>query len=427
VDPERLGITGYSGGGSYSWFVGALDPRVKAVAPNCGGGTLESHIAARTINGHCDCVPPINTYLRDYHDLGALIAPRPLLVTQSTADRYFRVDAVRKLFENTKHVYTLYGKPDNAQLVENPGKHGYHKISRTAIFSFFLKHFMGKDVRRQDVADVDRKDLAAKDLNAYLKKRPKDDRTPKIHDTFVKPAEAPKLEGAARRDAYRKKVVEFLKTRTFNAFPKDPPDLDVQVSGENGTLTYRFVPEKGWRLPCSVRWRHPKSNPLVVIVRGPADTNEDIEKFRASLDENANIGVLEPRGVGPTAWKHSKGRDQWFIRRAAAWTGRTIASMRVYDVLRCLQVLRAVEGVDGAKIGLAARGEMCAVAAYAALLDGRTASVVLEDPPVTQNAPSNRTGTGPAIEMLGCLRVTDLPHVMELLKPRCRVRAATQP
>ncbi len=420
VDPERLGVTGYSGGGSYSWMVGALDDRVKAVAPNCGGGTVESHVASKTINGHCDCVSPVNTYLRDYHDLGALIAPRPLLITQSTADRYFRLDAVKKLFAHTKHIYTLYEQPGNAELLENPGKHGYHTISRTAIFSFFLKYLMGRDARRQEVGDVDNRDLAAKDLNVYEKKPPRDDRTPTIHDSFVKLAEPVKLETDAQRDTHRKKVVEFLGTRTFNAFPKSPPALDVKAAGENGVSSYRFVPEKGWCLGCSVKWRHPKSNPLVVIVRGPADTDEDIEKLRASLPADANIAVFEPRGVGPTAWP-VKGRAQRFIRRAAAWTGRTIASMRVYDVLRCLEMLRAIPDVDKTKIGLAARGEMCAVAAYAALLDEKASSVVLENPPATQNAPSDRSGGGPAIEMLSCLRVTDLPWVIELLGPQCRV------
>jgi hypothetical protein len=35
VDPERLGAVGCSGGGALTTFIGALDPRVKAVAPAC--------------------------------------------------------------------------------------------------------------------------------------------------------------------------------------------------------------------------------------------------------------------------------------------------------------------------------------------------------------------------------------------------------
>jgi hypothetical protein len=38
-------------------------------------------------------------------------------------------------------------------------------------------------------------------------------------------------------------------------------------------------------------------------------------------------------------------------------------------------------------------------------------------PPATQNAPSEPNGRGAAIEMLNCLRITDLPQVAGLLYP----------
>ena len=60
---------------------------------------------------------------------------------------------------------------------------------------------------------------------------------------------------------------------------------------------------------------------------------------------------------------------------------------------------------------------MAAVALYAALLDGHVNSLVLDTPPSTQNAPSEPDGRGPAIEMLNCLRITDLPQVAGLLYP----------
>jgi hypothetical protein len=60
---------------------------------------------------------------------------------------------------------------------------------------------------------------------------------------------------------------------------------------------------------------------------------------------------------------------------------------------------------------------MCAVALYAALLDGRVSSILLDSPPPSQDAASEKNGKGPAIEMLSCLRFTDLPHIVGLLHP----------
>lgn len=54
---------------------------------------------------------------------------------------------------------------------------------------------------------------------------------------------------------------------------------------------------------------------------------------------------------------------------------------------------------------------------YAALLDGRVKAVFLKSPPATQNAASEKNGKGLAIEMLSCLRSTDLPHVTGMLYP----------
>lgn len=73
--------------------------------------------------------------------------------------------------------------------------------------------------------------------------------------------------------------------------------------------------------------------------------------------------------------------------------------------------------VDGKQLSLAASGEMAVVALYAALLDGQIQTLFLENPPATQNAPSQRDGKGAAIEMLNCLKITDLPQVAGLLYP----------
>ena len=44
-------------------------------------------------------------------------------------------------------------------------------------------------------------------------------------------------------------------------------------------------------------------------------------------------------------------------------------------------------------------------------------ALILDDPPATQNEPSQSDGHGPTVEMLSCLRVTDLAEVAGLLWP----------
>ena len=62
VDKERIGMTGRSGGGSYSWTVAALDERVKVVCPIAGITDLQNQVVDGCVEGHCDCMYMINTY-----------------------------------------------------------------------------------------------------------------------------------------------------------------------------------------------------------------------------------------------------------------------------------------------------------------------------------------------------------------------------
>jgi hypothetical protein len=156
------------------------------------------------------------------------------------------------------------------------------------------------------------------------------------------------------------------------------------------------------------------TRPAVVILKSPGEERTASDTFAGQIRAPWVKVIIETRGTGDTSW----GEDlNWHVRRATAWTGRTIASMRVWDTLRAIEAVRALPGVDASQISLAARGEMAAVALYAALLDGRLTAILLESPPATQDAASQQNGRGPAIEMLNCLRYTDLAHVAGLLHP----------
>jgi hypothetical protein len=78
---------------------------------------------------------------------------------------------------------------------------------------------------------------------------------------------------------------------------------------------------------------------------------------------------------------------------------------------------RTLPGVDPARISIAGRNEAGAIALYAALMDGRCESVILRDPPETQDQPGEPSGKGPATEMLNCLRITDVYQIPALLTP----------
>jgi hypothetical protein len=426
VDKEKLGVTGISGGGAYSWYLAAIDRRIKAAAPVCGTSSLKAHIYHKTIDGHCDCMWPINSYQRDYSELGALIAPRPLLIASANRDGLNIIESVREVYQKCRKIYGLYGKMYDIQLVETPGGHSYHQISRSKIFSFFMKHLFGKELSADLVGDIDESEsanLSEDELRVYVNKPPNDDRTKTIQNSFVNIAKPIEILNLNELISFRSQVLKFLRKRTFGAFPKDEVPLDVKLEfraddgAAFGRNTYSFVSEKDWRLKVDLRWKNPKSikSPIVLVLRNSQEKRWDSEAFLSELDNKYNIGYLEVRGIGETGWSPEL---HWHIRRAAAWTGRTVASMQVYDIIRCIEFLKTLEWVNPKQIILAARDEMTVPALYATLLEQTISGLILKNPPPTQNSPSSPDGRGAAVEMLNCLRITDLPQVAGLLFPR---------
>ncbi|HWO00082.1 MAG TPA: acetylxylan esterase [Blastocatellia bacterium] len=421
VDGDRIGVTGISGGGATSWWLAAGDERIACVAPVCATGTFASQVIDRTIDGQCDCMFPINTYGWDLIDIAALVAPRPCLIASADCDRIFTIASIREFHERLKRVYDMTGASDNLALVETRGRHTYRKRSRTAVFSWFLKHLSGVEIPPSEVGDVDpEKDEPDQVLQVFTIGAPPGEITTTIHDRFIKLAEPPIITDAASLSRHRDAVIAALREKTFAHFPRKAAQLDLRVEfkwalEDRDGISFSFVSEGDYRLWANLIIRDEASNPgpAMVMIQNAGDKSSKTGAFRDVLPNwlQANIEV---RGSGRTNWGQEL---QWHLRRAAMLTGRTIASMRVWDTLRALAAVRKLPEVDARRIALAGSGEMAVVALYAALLDGKIDAVILHNPPATQDAPSNPQGIGDSIEMLNCLRITDLPQVAGLLFP----------
>lgn len=424
VDATRLGVTGTSGGGATSWWITAADPRVCVTAPSCATATLHSHIADRTIDEHCDCMWWINTCRWDLADVGALIAPRPLLIASADRDAMNTIAAIRQIHAQLQPLYACLGAEANLGLQEGPGPHAYTPETRTAIFSWFARHLQGREIPPSDIGDVEEtpeRQESEETLRVFVNGPPPDDRTLTIQDAFIPLPDPPNIENEQALATVQANLIAVLREKTFGAFPEQAPPLDVQRAFEFAWRTctgcrFSFVSEEDWRLYGRLIVPNATSRPSPVMVGlcSPDEANGAIEAFLSPLEGQWSRAIIETRGTGETAWGPGL---QWHLRRAAAWTGRTIASMRVWDTLRALEAVRSLAEVEGRPVALAARGEMAAVALYAALLDGNISALILQSPPATQHAPSRPDGRGETIEMLNCLRFTDLAQVAGLLFP----------
>jgi dienelactone hydrolase len=140
VDPQRLAVTGISGGGAYTVYIAAADDRVRCAVPVSGFSDLKSLVSHKTINSHCDCIVPHNTYGWELTTILALIAPRPLLFCNSDRDDTFPMDSNRRVMARLRQIYQMYGKPEQVEEYVSHGGHAYQPDLRRAIFRWINAH-----------------------------------------------------------------------------------------------------------------------------------------------------------------------------------------------------------------------------------------------------------------------------------------------
>ena len=154
VDPERIAVTGISGGGAATFWIAAADERVKVAVPVSGMADLPSYVENRVINGHCDCMFLYNTFQWPWTRIAALIAPRPMLFTNSDQDDIFPMDANQRVINNLERLYSLYGAGDLVDSLVSIGGHAYRQDIRQAAYRFINMH-LKNDPRVVNDSEVD--------------------------------------------------------------------------------------------------------------------------------------------------------------------------------------------------------------------------------------------------------------------------------
>ena len=139
VDADRIGMVGLSYGGTVTLFLAALDDRVAAaVVSGYFSSWAESHKMPWNMCG--SQVLPGMLGRIEHVDLGALIAPRPLLVETGTEDLLFPVATA---VESVGRLRAVYARLDAADRLEHDvfaGDHQWHGARAHPFLDRWLVH-----------------------------------------------------------------------------------------------------------------------------------------------------------------------------------------------------------------------------------------------------------------------------------------------
>ena len=135
VDNERIGCTGASGGGTQTFILTAVDERIKVSAP--------VNMISATMQGGCICENAPNLRLDASNlEIGALMAPRPLLLVSATGDWTVNTPTVE--YPAIRSIYAHFDAEDKVHQVQVDAEHNYNKESREAVYAWFAKWFLGQ-------------------------------------------------------------------------------------------------------------------------------------------------------------------------------------------------------------------------------------------------------------------------------------------
>ncbi|WP_254507283.1 alpha/beta hydrolase family protein [Anatilimnocola floriformis] len=440
VDSDKLGVTGRSGGGAYSWWIAALDERIKAAVPTAGITDLQNHVVDGVVEGHCDCMFMVNTYRWDYPQVAMLVAPRPLLIANTDRDPIFPLDGVYRTFADVRPLYAKIGAKDNVGLNITFGGHNDTQDLQVHAFRWLAKHLKGVDIQ---VDKTVQKFFEPEQLKVFAT-LPADQLNTTIHETFVPEAKnIPVPNSAEEWTTWKRETIDFLKSRSFRAWPDAPPELDLKeiaTADRDGVrlTTYEFTSQEQIRLNLFVIKRAELAQPELNVLNALDD--QAWEEFQSLLrggfakefdlpPPNADDEVtwkstqqmltkfpwamtyFAPRGVGPMAFDQSE-KKQIQNRRRFYLLGQTLDGMQTFDITAAMRACQSLKPLDKANLWLQANRTMAGNALYAAIMQPGVTRLDLHELPK-----SHRDGP----YYLNVQRKLDLPQAVALAAEKSRV------
>jgi dienelactone hydrolase/pimeloyl-ACP methyl ester carboxylesterase len=411
IDPNRIGVTGNSGGGTMTTWLCGVEQRWAMAAPSCFVTTFRRNLENELPQDTEQCPPGVLALGLDHADFLAAMAPKPVIILAKERD-YFDVRGSEETYERLRKLYRLLGAEDNVALFYGPTGHGYSQENREAMFSWFNRatgilasgdgDFDGVLRATGDVAfTVEPEITIEKDETLWCTPNGQVAELPGTKTVFDFTREKSQSLATARRslrgEALQQAVIEALK---LPAKRGDAPDyrnyrhlaaigypaksaMAYEVETESGILTsvYRLTED---------RWhsRPPRAGERAILyvshLSSDAELRDEplIREVMKSEPETPffacdvrGVGESLPNTCSPGSFHTPYGSD-YFYASHSLMLDRPYVGQKTLDVLRVLDWLASI---GHTQVHLVARGWGALAGTFAAVIDRRVKQVTLKN------------------------------------------------
>jgi dienelactone hydrolase len=349
VDPQRIGMTGASGGGTQTFILCAIDDRPAVAFP--------AVMVCTQMQGGCVCENC--SYLRQGTgnvEIAGLFAPKPLAMTGA---HDWTIDIESKGLPELKALYALYGAEDRVAAKCFPQfGHNYNQVSREVMYNWFNKHLglgLSGVVAEQPFEPVPPKELSVYDADHP---RPKDSLDAvrlrrEMTEASNKQIEALRPKDAKGLEEYRRVVGTALRVMVGDTLPKASDVEETRVGDLEQGDGYRwrrfFLSRKGAgeQVPALGILPDGFDGTVVVCVhpRGQAslfDGGRLTPAARQIVDHKAAILAIDAFGTGEL----TPDKPPVVNAKYAGYTfgyNRPLLAQRVHDILTAIAFAKAHE------------------------------------------------------------------------------------
>ncbi len=420
ADPERVAVTGLSGGGWQTIVLSSLDTRVKLATPVAGYSSFRTRARHTSDLGDSEQTPNDLATIVDYTHLTAMMAPRPTLLIKNSKDNccFAAAHALPPLLEAAKPIFRLFDRKKALRwhINDDPGTHNYEVDNRQAFYRMVGDFFYEEQTFDPQEIPSDDEVKEAEELAVPIPDDNEDFNTlaRALSERLPRDGKLPGEKQAAE-DWQRKKRAELKQIVHAADYEVHAIGSDPEERGELKVLFWRLQMGGAWNVPAAeLATQQSKATAILV-----ADNGRKSAAAEAAELLNAGFRVL---AVDPFYFGESKisQRDFLYALLVAAVGERPlgIQAAQVAAIARWAEGKYAQGPVTVVAVG--PRSSTFALVA-SALEPSAIEKLELHNPlgslkeVIEQNWGANQK---PELFCFGLLESFDLCHIAALVAPR---------